>query len=147
MAAIMALHRIPYVATASIAYISDLNKKVTKAAKIVAEDKGLAYLHIHAPCPTGWRFPTSETVNVARLAVQSGMWILYEVEESRMKLNLKPQKRIPVREYLKVQGRFDSLSDQEVQDMQKEVDQTWNSFSPDQKPLLPQHIHPDDPLS
>lgn len=133
MAALMALHRIPYVATASIAYIPDLNRKVSKAAEVVSEDKGLAYLHIHAPCPTGWRFPTSETVNLARLAVQSGMWMLYEVEEGRRKLNLRPQKRIPVREYLKVQGRFDSLSDQEIREIQEEVDRTWNSLPSDQE--------------
>ncbi|MGD0159310.1 MAG: thiamine pyrophosphate-dependent enzyme [Candidatus Bathyarchaeia archaeon] len=142
MAALMAMHRIPYVATASIAYIPDLEKKVRKAARIVAEDKGLAYLHVHAPCPTGWRFPTSETVNVARLAVRSGMWILYEVEEGKMKLNLKQEKRTPVREYLKVQGRFDGLSDQEIQEIQQEVDQNWSSLSSDQKPSSTQTIEP-----
>lgn len=126
--ALMAMHKIPYVATASIAYIPNLIRKVRKAAKVVAEDKGLAYLHVHAPCPTGWRFPSSETVKVAKLAVQSGMWVLYEVEEGKLKLSLKPAKRRPVSEYLKIQGRFKGLSDEEIQRIQEEVDKEWESL-------------------
>jgi pyruvate ferredoxin oxidoreductase alpha subunit len=128
MPQLMLLHRIPYVATASIAYIADFIRKVKKAAQIVGEEKGLAYLHVHAPCPTGWRFATSETIKIARLAVQSGMWILYEAEEGRMKLSFKPAQRIPVRDYLKAQGRFENLSVQEVEKLQKDVDKAWRSL-------------------
>jgi pyruvate ferredoxin oxidoreductase beta subunit len=124
----MAMHKIPYVATASIAYIPDLTRKVQKAAKVVSEDKGLAYLHVHAPCPTGWRFPTSKTVKIARLAVETGLWVLYEVEDGVAKLNLKPRKRPSIAEYLKLQGRFKGLTDAEIQAMQKEVDAKWESL-------------------
>jgi pyruvate ferredoxin oxidoreductase alpha subunit len=127
MPLIMALHRIPYVATASIAYIPDLVSKVEKASKVVKDDKGLAYLHVHAPCPVGWRFPEAETVKVARLAVQTGCWILYEVEGGNLKINQFP-KRKPVGEYLNIQGRFKGLSGSEIAGIQQEIDETWESF-------------------
>jgi pyruvate ferredoxin oxidoreductase beta subunit len=123
----MALHKIPYVATASIAYIPDLIKKVEKASKVVKDGKGLAYLHIHAPCPVGWRFPEAETVKVARLAVQTGCWIVYEIEEGNFKINLVP-KRKPVSDYLKIQGRFRGLSGSEIAGIQEKVDKTWESI-------------------
>lgn len=126
--AIMVAHGIPYVATASIGYIPDLLNKVKKAAATAVEDKGLAYLHIHAPCPIGWRFPSDKTVEVARLAVKSGMWVLYEAEESRMRLTFKPAKRIPVDQYLKSQRRFANLTDEDIKTIQKEVDWQWESL-------------------
>lgn len=129
--AIMALHGIPYVATASIGYIPDLLKKIQKAMGTVREDKGLAYLHIHAPCPIGWRFSSDKTIEVAKLAVQSGMWVLYEVEEGKTKLTFKPSKRIPVKEYLKSQGRFAELTDEDIEKFQQEVDRRWEDLKKD----------------
>ncbi len=125
---LMAAHGIPYVATASIAYISDLRRKMEKAAKITREDKGLAYVHVHAPCYTGWGFPSEKTVEAARLAVQTGMWKLYEVEDGKLTLNIKPKKRKAVSEYLKMQGRFSRLTDGEVQEFQLQTDQEWKDF-------------------
>jgi pyruvate ferredoxin oxidoreductase alpha subunit len=128
MPMLMAAHGIPYVATASIAYISDFRRKMEKAAKITREDKGLAYVHIHAPCYTGWGFPSEKTVEVARLAVQTGMWKLYEIEDGNLILNTKPAKRKPVAEYLKMQGRFSKLTDEEIQQFQVQTDQEWEDF-------------------
>jgi len=117
--AIMVAHGSPYVATASVAYPLDLIKKVKKAASI----EGPTYLHVHTPCGPGWRIDSSKTVEVARLAVQTGMWNLYEVEKGELRVTLKPPKRKPVAEYLKVQGRFRHLTDEEIAVIQKMVDE------------------------
>lgn len=126
--AIMALHGIPYVATASIGYIPDLNRKVQKAISVVQADKGLAYLHIHAPCPIGWRFGSEKTIEIAKLAVETGMWVLYEIEDGQMRLTMKPKKRIPVDRYLKGQGRFSDLTDEDIAKYQREVDRKWDEI-------------------
>jgi pyruvate ferredoxin oxidoreductase beta subunit len=83
MPLIMAAHRIPYVATACPSYPIDLINKLRKAKEI----KGTKYIHILAPCPTGWRYDTSKTVELGRLAVQTGLWTLYEIEYGKFKLN------------------------------------------------------------
>ena len=107
MPLIMAAHKIPYVATASVAYPYDLVAKVIKARDL---GRGFKYIHVHTPCPTGWRFPENKTVEVGRLAVETGMWRLYEIENGAGKrLTYRPQPRKPVTEYLKVQGRFSHL--------------------------------------
>ena len=119
MPQIMIAHKIPYVATASPAFPSDLAGKIKRAMEI----GGPAYIHIHTPCPTGWRFPPEKTIEVARLAVLSGMWILYEVENGVFKLNVKISKRKPVKEYLSIQGRFRHLTAEDLEKIQKEVDE------------------------
>lgn len=105
MPAIMAAHGSPYVATASIAYAPDMMKKVKKAAQV----KGPTYVHVHAPCCTGWKFEGSKTIEVGRLAVETGMWPLYEMENGQVTGVRKIKNRKPVEEYLKVQGRFKHL--------------------------------------
>lgn len=108
---IVAAHKVPYVATASVAYPLDFVEKVRKAIS----RRGFKYVHLHAPCPTGWRFPPSEMIRVGRMAVESGAWILYEIEDGVLRLTgrsaalLDPAKRRPVEEYLKLQGRFSHL--------------------------------------
>lgn len=129
MPAIMAMHGIPYVATASVAYVPDLIKKMQKAGKVTQEDRGLAYVHVHCPCPSGWGYSEEKTVQMARLAVQTGMWILYEVEDGKQTVNLKVPRRKPVGEYLKLQQRFATLSDKEIRSIQMQVDEHWNSIS------------------
>jgi pyruvate ferredoxin oxidoreductase beta subunit len=120
MPAIMAAHKIPYMATASIAYPYDLTAKVAKARDM---GKGFKYIHVHTPCPTGWRFPESKTVEVGRLAVETGMWKLYEIENGGQKrLSYKPQPRKAVTEYLKAQGRFGHLKAADHEVIQENVD-------------------------
>ena len=104
--AIVAAHDIPYVATACPAYPFDLMDKVKKGAEI----DGPAYVHILSPCPIGWRSAPDISVNIARLAVQTGVFPLYEIENGKYKLNVIPTKLKPVQEYLKLQGRFKHLT-------------------------------------
>ena len=125
---IMATHKIPYIATASIAYIPDLRRKVEKAAKVTSAGEGLAYIHIQQPCPTGWYFPPEKAVEVGRLAVQTGMWPLLEIENGVTKLNVKPRKLKSVEDYLKLQRRFRHLSEEQIETIQREVEKDWGSW-------------------
>jgi pyruvate ferredoxin oxidoreductase beta subunit len=117
--AIMIAHGAPYVATASVAYPLDFVKKVKKAAAI----RGPTYVHVHAPCVPGWRIDSSKSIEVARLAVLTGAWILYEHEGGKTTVTFKPAKRRPVAEYLKLQGRFRHLTEEEINEIQKMVDE------------------------
>ena len=119
---IMIAHNVPYVATACISFPNDLLAKLEKAKRI----RGFRYLQILAPCPTGWRFPPEKTIEVGRLAVETGMWTLYEYENGVMRINHKP-KMIPVEEYLKLQGRFRHLSEEDVKRIQDYVKRKWES--------------------
>ncbi|HEX2695948.1 MAG TPA: 3-methyl-2-oxobutanoate dehydrogenase subunit beta [Acidobacteriota bacterium] len=118
--AIMVAHRIPYLATASVAFPEDLYKKAKKAKEI----KGTRFLHIYAPCPSGWKSRPEDTVKLARLAVQTGIFPLYEVEEDgeRTTISIKVKERKPINEYLRLQGRFRHLKDLDIAVMQAEVD-------------------------
>ena len=128
MPGIMASSGAAYVATASIAYIDDYVQKVRRAEEVTANDEGMAYIHVQAPCPTGWRFQTKDTIKVARLAVQSGVWPLYEIYAGEFKLTRRPKERVPVREYLNTQGRFRHLSDEQKDLIQTHVEGMWRKI-------------------
>jgi pyruvate ferredoxin oxidoreductase alpha subunit len=128
MVLIMAAHRIPYIATASLAYLPDLERKVRKAAEITRSGEGLAFIHIQQPCATGWYFPPEKTVEVGRLAVQTGAWPLIEVEDGELKLNVKPRELKPIGEYLELQRRFSHISDGQIKTLQAEVTKDWESW-------------------
>ena len=135
MPEIMAAHRIPYLATASIAYPQDLIRKVEKAKTI----HGLRFLHLLVSCPSGWRFSPDQTIKMARLAVETRTFPLYEViQGDTYQLSVNPGYH-PVKEYIQAQGRFQYLTDQGIEEMQKEVDRSWDrllkklSYSPDKK--------------
>ncbi|MBN1188285.1 MAG: pyruvate synthase subunit beta [Dehalococcoidales bacterium] len=119
--AIAAAHDIPYVATACPSYHRDLMTKVKKAVDI----KGPSYIQILSTCPTGWRCPTDNAVEIGRMAVQCGMFPLYEVENGKYNITVKPETLKPVNDYLKAQGRFRHLSDKEINHIQEKVDQEW----------------------
>ena len=121
MPAIAAAHNIPYVATASHSYPFDLMAKVAKGAAI----KGPAYVHILSVCPTGWRCPPDLAVRVGRLAVDTGIFPLYEVENGKYKLNLDFPKLRPVTDYLKLQGRFRHLSDDVFNEIQQRTNEEY----------------------
>ncbi|MDD2866805.1 MAG: pyruvate synthase subunit PorB [Candidatus Omnitrophota bacterium] len=101
---IAAAHGIPYVATASVGYPQDIQKKVKKALSI----KGPKYIQIHVPCPLGWRHESSQTSEVAKLAVETGLYPIFEYENGQL-IPRKIASVKPVEEYLKVQGRFKHL--------------------------------------
>jgi pyruvate ferredoxin oxidoreductase alpha subunit len=125
---IMAAHRIPYIATASLSYLPDLEKKIRKAQEITRAGKGLAFLHVHQPCPTGWYFPENKTVEMGKLAVQTGAWPLMEIDEGNFKLNLKPKELRPIAEYLKPQGRFRHLSEGQLDILQNDAATEWSAL-------------------
>jgi pyruvate ferredoxin oxidoreductase beta subunit len=114
---IIAQHRVPYVATTSVAYPRDLQAKLKKASGI----RGFKYLHTVIPCPTGWRFDPAKSVEVVRLGVETWVWPLYEIEDGVLRLTLKPKQR-PVEDYLKAQNRFRHLSDDQIKFIQSETD-------------------------
>lgn len=113
-------HRIPYMATASIAFPEDLMEKVRRAKEV----KGTRFIYILCPCPTGWRTEENASARVSLLAVHSKVLPLFEVHEGRFRLTVKP-KGIPVAEYLKAQGRFRHLGPEEIEAIQREVDEDW----------------------
>jgi pyruvate ferredoxin oxidoreductase beta subunit len=117
MPAIAVAHDIPYVATACHSYPFDLMAKVAKAVAT----KGPSYVHILSVCPTGWRCPGNLTVRIGRLAVETGMFPLYEVENGRYKLSFDFPKLRPVTDYLKLQGRFRHLSEGIVDKIQQRI--------------------------
>ena len=105
---------VKYGATASVAYPVDLMNKVRKGLAY----EGPAFLHVHSPCPKGWTFPSDKTVEIGRLAVETGMWFLYEIENGVKKFNITPKKLKPVDEYLQTQGRFSHLKPEHIAKMQ-----------------------------
>jgi pyruvate ferredoxin oxidoreductase beta subunit len=124
MPQIVAAHRIPYVATACPSYPFDLMEKVKKAAAI----EGPTYLHIFSVCPTGWRSPSDLAVRMGRLAVQSGVFPLYEVEHGKWKLSMDFPELVPVAEYFKGQGRFRHLTEDNIALIQKRVTEEWQEL-------------------
>jgi pyruvate ferredoxin oxidoreductase beta subunit len=127
---IMAAHDIPYVATACVSYPLDLVSKLRKAKEI----DGPKYIQILVPCPPGWRFPTEKTVEMGRLAVKTGMWVLFEIEHGKLKLSppsarlLDRSKRKPIEQYVKPQKRFRLLTDEDVEELQDWVDKNWEKY-------------------
>ncbi len=118
MPMIMAAHGIPYIATASISYPEDFMKKVKKASEI----DGPAYIHLQQPCTTGWGYSPEKTIELGRLAVETGSWVLYEIEEGEFKVTYRPLQRRAVKEYLNAQKRFKHLTDLEKERIQSHVD-------------------------
>jgi pyruvate ferredoxin oxidoreductase beta subunit len=103
--AIAMAHNIPYVATASVAYLRDLEAKVKRAM----EFRGARYIHIYVPCPLGWGTASHDTIRIARLAHETGLFPLFEAEHGELVSTLPIRKQVPVEEYLKPQRRFAHL--------------------------------------
>jgi pyruvate ferredoxin oxidoreductase beta subunit len=98
-------HNIPYVATASVANLRDLERKVTHAMGI----EGARYIHIFVPCPLGWGSASEDTIRIARLAVESGLYPLFEAHDGEITDRTRIRRKVPVTEYLKPQKRFAHL--------------------------------------
>jgi len=121
---IMAAHRMPYAATASPAYPEDLTRKIQKAKTI----HGTRFLHVLAPCNTGWKIREDMAVQVAMLSVETNVFPLYEVEDGvKYTLNHK-SKGLPIEEYLKVQGRYRHLTPEQIESMQAEVERNMDDL-------------------
>lgn len=123
---IVVAHGIPYAAQASPSHWNDLMEKVKKALEI----EGPTFLNIIAPCPVGWYFPPHKTIKLAKLAVDTLFWPLYEVENGKHRITYKPRKPKPVEDWLKEQGRFRHLFNEDnrkiIEEFQKRVDEKWD---------------------
>ncbi|MEM2944403.1 MAG: thiamine pyrophosphate-dependent enzyme [Methanomassiliicoccales archaeon] len=131
--AIVAAHGVPYMATLSIAHPNDFVRKVQKA-KIT---NGFRFLHVLCPCVPGWRSEASKTVAIARLAVETGMWTLYEIDHGVEKLTYKPRELVPVKEYLQLQGRFRHMGEDDIEKLQNWICEKWRNQFYEEVPVPP----------
>ncbi|RXI51534.1 pyruvate ferredoxin oxidoreductase [Clostridium tetani] len=132
---IMASHNIPYVAQTvpvipGTKYTLDLYNKSNRA---INEIKGAKFINVIAPCPRGWRCDTATELEAIKLAVETCYWPLYEVINGEFKLSYKPKNKLPIEEWLKVQGRFSHLLKSEegrgkIEEIQKEIDRRWEKL-------------------
>jgi pyruvate ferredoxin oxidoreductase beta subunit len=118
---IVAAHDIPYLATACPSYPLDLMNKTRRAL----DTEGPTYLHVLSPCPTGWRHGIDMAVEMGRLAVETGVFPLYEIVDGKLSLNIKMEERKPVIDYLKPQGRFRHLKPEDIEIIQRQVDEYY----------------------
>jgi pyruvate/2-oxoacid:ferredoxin oxidoreductase beta subunit len=124
MLAIMAAHRIPYAATASVAYPVDLLEKVRKAKAV----SGTRFLHILAPCPPGWKFSDERSIELARLAVRSRVFPLVEViNGTDWRFTLEPESAT-IETYVQAQGRFRHLTEQQIEVIKQSVEQRYDEL-------------------
>ena len=132
---IVAAHGLPYAATASVGYLGDFVEKVRRAASI----PGTKYLHVIAPCPTGWGHATDETVEIAKEVVDCGLWYLAEYEGpqvsgrvgGRFKLSRDPREFTSVGHYLRRQTRFRAMTDEEIAQVERSRDAKWEQMRRD----------------
>ncbi len=130
IASIMEAHAIPYVATANASFPLDLYEKVKKAKSI----KGTKFIHVFTPCPPGWQFPQSHTIKIGQLAVETGISVLYEVENGRFRLTAATKSIAqrgnlrPVLDYIAMQGRFKKMTQTQIDLLQEWVDARWKSY-------------------
>ena len=126
LTAIVAAHNIPYAAQTTIGLHMDVMRKADKAFSLT----GPKFMNVYTPCRLGWGSDPAATMEIARLAVDTCMWPVYEVVEGEWKLSRKPKEKLPVTEFFKVQNRFRHLlkPDQEplVERIQAEVDRRWH---------------------
>jgi pyruvate ferredoxin oxidoreductase beta subunit len=119
---ICAAHGISYAATASIGFFSDYIDKMKKAIEV----DGPAVVHVIAPCPLGWRSNPTETVKLAKMAVQTGIFPIYEVKDGIYKMSLKPGKLLPIEKYFELQRRFRHLlkpvNKNELEEIKREIE-------------------------
>ena len=108
---------VKYVATASIAYPQDLISKVRKALA----KGGPTFIHLITPCPKGWGFPADKTIDIGKLAVETGMWKLYEIVDGKRKESYEPSDLKPVKDYIRAQDRFSHLTDEDIEKIQEEL--------------------------
>jgi pyruvate ferredoxin oxidoreductase beta subunit len=125
MTAIMAAHGIPYVAQASPHNWRDYIGKVKKALAI----RGPKFINVLTSCFRGWRVPPDASIEIVKMAVETGLWPLYEVENGEWKLNYLPKEKLPVAEWIKIQGRFRHLQEEKnkplLEEFQANVDKNW----------------------
>ncbi len=125
MMAILAAHRIPYAATATVGHPVDLVEKVRKAKGI----RGTRFIHVLSPCPPGWRVADEETVDLARMAVRTRVFPLVEVEHGQRWRLTADHPGDPVEPYIRRQGRFRHLTPEQIRSVQADVDARWETLT------------------
>jgi phenylglyoxylate dehydrogenase beta subunit len=140
MALLMALHHCEYVATASTAFMEDYYRKLDKA--VAASKRGMAYIHVFSPCPTGWRFSPGMLIEVARKAVEANLVPLweYDLDVDTISFTRSVDQPVPVQEYLSLIGKFRHLDDEQVQHIQDAADRHIELL----KRFTEQRLHEDD---
>ncbi len=134
---IMEAHHIPYVATTCVSYPTDLYDKVRKAKDIY----GLRYIHLSVPCPSGWQYDPKNTVTIGQLAVETGVVVLYEIENGVFRLTgrsrrlAKGGKLKPLTDYLSSQKRFGNLDEKTIEELQEYINKRWEEFVEKDKTL------------
>jgi pyruvate ferredoxin oxidoreductase beta subunit len=130
MMKIMEAHDLPYLATTSPSYPIDLYDKFVRAKRI----KGTRYLQIAAPCPPGWAYPPKDTVKIGRLAVETGIVVLFEIENGKFRFTGRSKtlaekgNKLPVINYMERQGRFRKMSIEQLRQTQRWVDVRWSEY-------------------
>jgi pyruvate ferredoxin oxidoreductase beta subunit len=128
VARIMAAHGVPYVATlaaGSVPILRDFRAKVARAAEV----RGFRFLHVLGACPPGWRYPTSQSTEITRLAVESRYFPLWECDGGEWRITFQPKHPVPVSEFLATQGRFSHLSPEQIASIQAHVDERWSQLA------------------
>ena len=120
---IMAMHGVEYCATASPSDMMDFVGKIKHALE--CSKRGFAYVHVFSPCPTGWSFKPNESIAVARRAVKSNMFPLWEYERGKFRLSYENREPITVAEFVKGIGKFANLDFDELDALQKSADERW----------------------
>ncbi|MDR1391988.1 MAG: pyruvate ferredoxin oxidoreductase [Clostridiales bacterium] len=129
LTSIMVSHNLPYVAqTAPLGNFKDISEKAEKAIYT----KGACFLNVIAPCPRGWRYETPKLFEIIKLAVETCIWPLYEVENGKYKINYKPKQKLPIEDFIKPQGRFQHMfkngNEWMIKQFQEHVDKKWNEL-------------------
>ena len=126
MPLVMAMHDIPYVATATLSHLEDYAKKLVKAKEKAKE--GFAYLHVFCPCVPGWRIPTDASIQVCRQAVRTNYFPLWEAEDGHFRITHPVNEPKPVSELISMLGKFKHLGEEEIAVIQEQTDRRFKTL-------------------
>jgi pyruvate/2-oxoacid:ferredoxin oxidoreductase beta subunit len=124
MPLLMAMHDVPYVATATLSNLEDYAAKLLKAKE--AKKHGLAYIHLYTPCPTGWKLAPDSTIEMCRNAVESNFFPLWEAEYGNVRLTYEPKEATPLKSFIKMARKFSHLSDEDIQSLQEQLEYRYS---------------------
>lgn len=124
LALIMAMHRIPYVATATLSHLEDFAKKLLKAKE--KKNEGFVYIHVFSPCPPGWRIEDDSAIQVCRMAVRTNYFPLWEAENGKFRFTHKTDNPRPIQEFTRLMGRFSHLKEEDLAKLQQLVNERFD---------------------
>jgi pyruvate ferredoxin oxidoreductase beta subunit len=119
----------------NVSYPQDFIAKLKKAQSC----HGFRYIHVYSPCPPGWRIPANQTIRIGRLAVETGIWPLLEIENGKLRLAgpsqriLEEGKRTPIEAYLQAQGRFRTITTENIKSLEDWIEESWKRYAALQK--------------